>query len=111
MYGFQDGKDINTHLKTLKPDLIMLDVLLKGTDGRGLCHEIRTVDKTTPIILMSANPKYLEDYEECGASDVIEKPFEISSVLKKIKALLENPQQCRDINSLSQPPPNFYNLE
>jgi DNA-binding response OmpR family regulator len=68
--------------------LIMMDVLLGSENGKDLCKEIRSLDKQVPIILMSANPSLLKDYNECGASVIIEKPFNIKQITEHINKLL-----------------------
>jgi DNA-binding response OmpR family regulator len=73
-------------LDTFKPDLILLDIVLRHIDGRELCKEIKnnSLYKKIPIILLSANPEFLKGYEVCEANDVIEKPFDIKTVIDKI---------------------------
>ena len=73
-----------------KPDLILLDVILNGENGRDICEKIRA-NKTKiriPIILISANPDWLENCKECGADDILEKPFDIKNLTLKIDHLL-----------------------
>jgi CheY-like chemotaxis protein len=92
-YTVQTASSKNSFLNRLSdfiPDVILIDVKLNGEDGRQLCREIKQGDTTKgiPVILLSTSPELLNDYEECGANDVIEKPFEISSVLQKIEKVL-----------------------
>jgi len=77
-------------LSSFIPDLILLDVMLKGIDDRELCIEMRATIKTKhmPIILASASAESLKDYEECEANDVIAKPFNINEIIEKINGLL-----------------------
>jgi DNA-binding response OmpR family regulator len=77
-------------LLTFNPDVVLLDVLIDGQDSRNLCLEIKqhTSYKNTPVILLSADPELLRDYEECRAFDVIEKPFSINTVTQKIDVAL-----------------------
>jgi DNA-binding response OmpR family regulator len=70
------------------PDLILLDVMLGGDAGKDVCKKIKEKYTTLPIILISADPKQLIDYEECYANDIIEKPFDINTVLEKVNRLL-----------------------
>jgi DNA-binding response OmpR family regulator len=70
-----------------KPNLILLDVLLSGQDGRIVATHLKK-DKATqhiPIIMMSAHPDVVKTIDECGAEDFLAKPFEIEDLLKKIK--------------------------
>lgn len=68
------------------PDLIMLDVLLSGQDGRMLAKKLKDNQKTKhiPIIMMSAHPNVAVSIKECGADDFLPKPFELNDLLLKI---------------------------
>ena len=81
-------KELNAQMLLFVPDLIILDIMLKDEDGRDICREIKEKDNCIPIILLSANPALLIDYQDCYADDIIEKPFEIAEVVKKIKTIL-----------------------
>ncbi len=72
------------------PDIILLDVKLNGDDGRELCRNIKETEpgRHIPIILISASPELLKDYEECKAVAIIEKPFGIETVRETIQAVL-----------------------
>ena len=77
---------IEEKLALFVPDVILLDVRLNGEDGREICRYIKakTPFKHIPILLLSADPKLLDGYEECEAADIIEKPFDIASLLEKV---------------------------
>jgi DNA-binding response OmpR family regulator len=81
-------KEVEFAVENFKPDVILLDVLLGGYDGREICKEIKTTNKAVSIILLSANPKLLENYDECDADDAIEKPFDNDNILNTINRLL-----------------------
>jgi DNA-binding response OmpR family regulator len=70
--------------------MLILDVLLRGANGRTVCRELKSNKRTNyfPIVLMSASPECLIDFRECDADDFIEKPFDIHTVLNKIDYLL-----------------------
>jgi len=77
------------------PDVILLDVRLKDGDGRELCKEIKEKHNPgIPIILLSASPQLLKNFEECYADDVIEKPFDLNNVLEKINDVLKKYQRA-----------------
>jgi DNA-binding response OmpR family regulator len=86
--GVKNIKELKECLTEFVPDIILLDVLLSTSNGRDICREIKLTNKNAVIILMSANPKLLVDYEECGADAVIEKPFVLKEVLKMINSFL-----------------------
>ncbi len=77
-----DGKILNK-IKIV-PDLIILDVLLSGEDGRQIVKKIRadSVIKNTPVVMFSADPSAADTVVNCGADDFISKPFEIDAFLK-----------------------------
>lgn len=68
------------------PDLIMLDVLLSGQDGRMIAQKIKRTTSTAhiPIIMMSAHPNVAHSIKESGADDFLPKPFELNDLLQKI---------------------------
>lgn len=70
------------------PDLILLDVLLSGKDGRHIAKKLKSQDSTKhiPIIMMSAHPTAKQEIQEYLADDFIAKPFEIDYLLERIKA-------------------------
>lgn len=77
-------------LKRFKPDVIILDVFLDSKGyGRVICKNIKSDAATMhiPVILMSVSKKALENFEECQADETIEKPFELTELLNKIKHL------------------------
>lgn len=69
------------------PDLIVLDVLLSGEDGREIARKLKSQDKTKkiPIIMISAHPNAAFTVRDCGADDFLPKPFEIQELLDKVE--------------------------
>jgi DNA-binding response OmpR family regulator len=83
------GAEVYDHVKNYKPDLIILDVLLSGNDGRIICKRLKT-DKSTkniPVIMISAHPTAKESSVDCGADSFVAKPFSISELLSKVGKL------------------------
>ena len=74
------------------PDLILLDVLLSGKDGREICKLLKNKKdiKHIPIIMISAHPNLKNLVKECGAQDFLAKPFEMDELLSKVARLLES---------------------
>jgi len=72
-----------------KPDLILLDVMLPGVDGFGVCKSIRSKMKT-PIIMLTAKDDEVDKVLglELGADDYVTKPFSMRELLARIKANL-----------------------
>lgn len=69
-----------------KPSLILLDVLLSGSDGRELCREIKAAPRTKdiPVIMFSGHPSAGLQFEAYGADDFISKPFNTEALLEKL---------------------------
>jgi DNA-binding response OmpR family regulator len=68
------------------PELILVDVLLSGKDGREIVKHLKSQEETKPIpvIMFSAHPSAEQTAREAGAEDFIAKPFEIDELLAKI---------------------------
>lgn len=82
-----DGEILNNLNKNKLPDLILLDFLLSGKDGREICAMLKKKDHTKqiPVIMVSAHPNAKQDVKKCGADDFLEKPFAIKDLLEKIQ--------------------------
>jgi len=68
------------------PDLILIDVLLSGKDGRKIVKQLKSQEATrhVPVIMFSAHPSVEETVKVAGADDFVAKPFELDEVLAKI---------------------------
>ena len=78
-------------IKNNKPNLVLLDVFLKGGDGIDVCRKIRSNSstRTMPIIMFSSYPNLAESaIHEFGADEFIAKPFELSEMVNKIRNVL-----------------------
>ncbi|MGH7203499.1 MAG: response regulator [Candidatus Levyibacteriota bacterium] len=72
------------------PDLIILDMLLSGNDGRTICKKLKDKRETRhiPVMIVSAHPYAIDSIKEIRADDFLAKPFEVSVLLEKIEFLL-----------------------
>lgn len=84
-----NGSQVLNEIATFMPDLILLDVMLGGIDGRDICKAIKTHNlfKNIPVVMISAshnlhNLLKLPD----SPNDFIAKPFDIDHLIKKVKA-------------------------
>ncbi len=84
-----DGEEAIEKVKTDKPDLILLDVMLPKMDGFTVCKNIRQ-SSNTPIIMVTAKEDVVDKVIglELGADDYITKPFSVREVLARVKANL-----------------------
>jgi len=76
-----------------KPDLIVLDLLLPGMDGREVCRILRT-ESDVPIIMLTALSEESDQIVglEIGADDYIVKPFSPRALVARVRALLRRVQ-------------------
>jgi DNA-binding response OmpR family regulator len=72
------------------PDLILLDILLSGNDGRDYARQLKSDDqlKKIPIIMLSAHPSARISATQGGADEFLEKPFDIADLLQAINRYL-----------------------
>jgi len=77
-------------IRTFQPNLILLDVLISGNDGRTICKKLKsqTETKDIPIIMFSAHPSAAATIKEYGADDFIAKPFDVNDLLAKVNSQL-----------------------
>ncbi len=79
------------------PDLVILDVMLPGTDGLSLCRSIRETSRI-PIIMLTARGDVADRVLglELGADDYLPKPFEPRELVARIQAVLRRDQRDFD---------------
>jgi DNA-binding response OmpR family regulator len=83
----RNGDYLRKLLREHKPDVILLDVLLSGEDGRSICQELKANKETknVPIIMISAHPSAQEGAVIAGADAFLPKPFSIDALLDSIE--------------------------
>ena len=79
-------------VKTFQPQVILLDILLFGIDGRHISKQLKSNDQTRniPIILITANPDIAKNIGTSGADDFLEKPFTKDELISKIEKLVQH---------------------
>ena len=84
-----DGTQGSDLYRKLRPDLVLLDVMMPGVDGWGVLRAIRQ-DSQTPVIMLTAKGETTDKVSglKQGADDYITKPFEMKEVLARIEAVL-----------------------
>ena len=84
-----DGGQGLTKFQAIKPDLVLLDVMMPVMDGWSVCKAIRA-ESDTPIIMLTAKGELNDKVQglKAGADDYVTKPFEMREVLARIEAVL-----------------------
>ena len=88
-YSVNDGLDALEAVREKKPDIIILDLMLPGLDGWGVCRRIRR-DSDVPIIMLTARDEESDRLVglEIGADDYVTKPFSPKEVVARAKVVL-----------------------
>jgi len=92
-----DGGSVLAIVKSQKPDLIILDLMLPGMNGLDICKGIRSNPQTAalPVIMLTAKSDELDKILglEIGADDYITKPFSVKELVARVRALLRRVQE------------------
>ena len=88
-FSAYDGEEAISTALSVKPDLILLDLMLPKIDGFNVCKELRK-HLTCPIIMLTAKDEVVDKIIglELGADDYMTKPFSIREVVARVKANL-----------------------
>lgn len=91
IYSGDDGDDGIKQVLGLKPDLVIVGMFLKGTDGCGVIHAIRKNLMDTKIVAMGlASDEMIERALGEGASYYLVKPFTIQTAMERMKELMKD---------------------
>jgi len=97
--GFEDSVSMRESLRTEKPDLIILDVMLPGMDGVDLLRVLKNNPDTRdiPVIMATAKGQEYDKIQslDIGADDYLVKPFGMMEMVSRVKAVLRRSQPER----------------
>lgn len=95
----------------LRPDLVLLDLMLPGVDGVDICRRLRKDPRTasTSIIILTARSLSGDHIVglEAGADDYVDKPFDLDELLARVRRSLRRADQLRHSSPLTGLPGNF----
>lgn len=90
--GFSDGTQLFEALKTERPKLIILDIMLPGDDGVEILKKLRNNSQTAkiPVIMATAKGSEIDKIQslDLGADDYLVKPFGVMEMVSRVKAVL-----------------------
>lgn len=92
-----DGNLVLPRAKSFVPDLVVLDVMLPGTNGFELCGRLRQRGRT-PVLMLTARSQKADKLLglNLGADDYITKPFDLEEFLARVKAVLRRARPATD---------------
>ena len=114
----KDGRSGVDLTRSIRPDLLVLDLMLPGLDGFEVCRMVRQ-EFNVPILMLTAKSEEIDRVVglEMGADDYLTKPFSMRELLARVKALLRRVQMIRDevqeavpTNNVTEPAPEKSNF-
>lgn len=84
-----DGADALRRFEEIRPDIVLLDVMLPTLSGIDVCRQIRTTSNV-PIIMVSAKSEELDMVVglEVGADDYVQKPYRLRELVARMRAVM-----------------------
>ncbi|OZM79012.1 response regulator transcription factor [Pseudonocardia sp. MH-G8] len=88
--GVDDGVQALTRARRDAFDVLILDVMMPGLDGLGVCRVLRADGSPVPVLMLTARVETQDRVAglDAGADDYLPKPFELDELLARLRALL-----------------------
>jgi DNA-binding response OmpR family regulator len=98
-----NGQDALTYLLQYSYDLVILDRMLPGLDGVSIVKKLRNSGNYVPVIMVTALDGVTDriDGLDSGADDYLVKPFAVSELTARVRALLRRPRSMEITNTVS----------
>jgi len=98
-----DGDEAEDALRAESPDLVILDLMLPGTDGLELCRRIRA-RSSLPVIMLTARGEETDRIVglELGADDYVTKPFSPRELVARVRTVLRRAAQPVELHEVLQ---------
>lgn len=113
--GLKDGKELDEALKSEKPCLITLDIMLPNEDGISILKRLKNDERYRDIPIIMASAKG-EEYDkviglDLGADDYLAKPFGMMEMVSRIKAVLRRSEVTNKKQELRNGPIYLNNIK
>lgn len=99
----EDGEQAVALFDEIRPDLVLLDVMLPRMSGIDVCRHIRSVDET-PVIMVSAKGEEIDAVValEVGADDYVTKPYRLRELIARMRTVLRRGGSAAERGETSQ---------
>ncbi len=102
--GFADAREFFAAMRTARPELVMLDIMLPGEDGISVLKKLRTDPATAELPVIMATAKGNE-YDkviglDLGADDYLAKPFGMMEMVSRVRAVLRRSRSAEPSSEL-----------
>jgi DNA-binding response OmpR family regulator len=93
------GDRVAASVRELRPDLIVLDIVLPGRSGLDVLRDLRAAGDAVPVLLLTAKGEVVDRVVglELGADDYLPKPFAVRELLARVAALLRRAENGRGV--------------
>lgn len=110
--GFADPKEFWQEMLNSTPELLLLDIMLPGEDGLSILEKIRAnnITKDIPVIMLTAKGSEFDKVTglDKGADDYIAKPFGMTELISRVRAVLRRSERTKKSESKSYLIGNLY---
>ncbi|WP_129715735.1 response regulator transcription factor [Pedobacter sp. SYP-B3415] len=92
VFPLLDARHTLRAVDEFNPDLIVLDIMLSGMDGRAIFRDLRSRPETKHIPVMMTSARYKEEFihsDRMEPEAFLEKPFDIDNLLAQVKKLTD----------------------
>lgn len=93
----RDGEEAIDRVRATTYDLVILDIMLPGKDGFAVCRELRGMNLSIPVLMLSARGMIEDRVKglDIGADDYLTKPFSFAELSARVRALLRRRDPVR----------------
>jgi two-component system, OmpR family, response regulator len=106
-----DGREAVEQFLSVRPDLVVLDLLMPEMDGTEVCRQIR-LQSVTPIIFLSSRDEEVDRIVglELGGDDYVTKPFSPRELVARVKAVLRRAETNHVVTGQTEKRPSTKNV-